>query len=125
MNIVRKILCRQSGLRAARIIITAHLAAALLLYAAACGGGATITMKELKFEPDTVTIKKGHEVTWKNEDRRSRQVMSGAPPVMTDAFMSPVLEKGESWTHTFSEKGEYPYHDMRIPGQAGRVIVED
>lgn len=125
MNNVRKILSGQGCIRAARNIIAAHLAAALLLYAAACGGGDIITMKELKFEPDTVTIKKGQSVTWKNEDRRSRQVMSGAPPVMTDAFMSPVLEKGESWTHTFSEKGEHPYHDMRIPGQAGRVIVEE
>jgi len=125
MKSVRKIFRRQGGIRAARIIIAAYLAAALLLYAAACGGGASITMKELTFEPETVTISKGQSVTWKNEDRRSRQVMSGAPPVMTGDFMSPVLEKGESWTHTFSEKGEHPYHDMRIPGQMGRVIVEE
>jgi plastocyanin len=51
-------------------------------------------------------------VTWKNEDRRDHQIMSGAPPVMTDMFASPVLRKGESWSYTFEEPGEYPYHSM-------------
>lgn len=109
---------------------TLFLAALLLLIAVlsvslACGAGATVTMRELSFEPDTVTITAGESVTWKNEDRRSRQVMSGAPPAMIDDFMSPVLEKGEEWTRTFDQPGEYPYHDMRIPGLLGRIIVEE
>lgn len=91
-----------------------------------CGaGGATVTLKDLSFVPDVVTIKKGEAVTWNNEDRRSRQIMSGAPPVMTDDFMSPVIETGQSWSHTFDQAGEFPYHDMKIPNQLGRVIVED
>ncbi len=92
-----------------------------------CGdtAGATVTLKDLSFEPDAVTIKKGESVTWKNEDRRNRQIMSGAPPVMTGEFMSPVLETGQSWTHTFDKAGEFPYHDMKIPNQLGRVIVEE
>ena len=93
--------------------------------AASCGGGTTVTMKELKFEPDAVTIKKGESVTWKNEDRRDREIMSGHPPLMTDEFMSPVLKKGESWSFTFDEVGEHPYHDMKVPGLLGRVVVED
>ncbi|MHB1326505.1 MAG: cupredoxin domain-containing protein [Thermoleophilia bacterium] len=95
--------------------------------ASACGGsrGATVTLRELRFEPDVVTIQKGDSVTWKNEDRRNRQIMSGAPPVMTDEFRSPVIETGQSWSHTFDQSGEFPYHDMKIPNQLGRVIVEE
>jgi len=91
-----------------------------------CGSAATtVTLKDLSFQPDVVTIKKGDSVIWKNEDRRIRQIMSGAPPMMTDDFMSPEIDAGESWSHTFDEAGEFPYHDMNIPNQLGRVIVKD
>lgn len=95
--------------------------------ASACGGsgGATVTLRELRFDPDVVTIKKGDSVTWKNEDRRNRQIMSGAPPVMTDDFMSPVIETGQSWSQTFDQAGEFPYHDMKVPNQLGTVIVKE
>lgn len=92
----------------------------------ACGSsGGKVTLQDFKFAPETVTIKKGQSVTWTNEDRRSRQVMSGAPPVMTAQFMSPMLEKGQSFTFTFDTIGEFPYHDMVIPGATGTVIVEE
>lgn len=99
----------------------------MLMAMSSCAGngGATVTMQDFKFDPDTVTIKKGQTVTWTNDDRRSRQVMSGAPPAMTDDFMSPVLEKGQSWSFTFNNAGEFPYHDMKIPGITGAVIVEE
>ncbi len=98
-----------------------------MLLAQGCGdaGGATVTLKDLSFEPATVTIRKGQSVTWKNEDRRIRQIMSGAPPVMTDQFMSPEIDTGESWTFAFDTAGEFPYHDMKIPNQLGTVIVEE
>jgi plastocyanin len=104
----------------------AAMVLALVLVTSGCGGGgATVTLKDLGFSPDAVSVKKGEAVTWKNEDRRSRQVMSGAPPVMTGDFMSPVIEPGQSWSHTFDDAGEFPYHDMKIPNQLGRVIVEE
>ena len=71
-----------------------------------------------------MTIKQGETVTWVSEDNHSRQIMSGAPPVMTDDFMSPILNKGDSWSFTFDKPGEYPYHDMRVPGPVGTIIVE-
>lgn len=92
----------------------------------ACGSGAsTVSLKDLSFQPDVLTIKKGDTVIWKNEDRRIRQIMSGAPPVMTDDFISPEIDTGQSWSHTFDEVGEFPYHDMKIPNQLGRIIVEE
>lgn len=98
------------------------LAATLLL--ASCGGGATIVITDLDFEPDEVTIKAGETVTWKNEDRRTHQIMSGAPPVMTDDFVSPNLQSGESWSYTFDDPGEYAFHSM-TGGILGWVNVEE
>lgn len=97
----------------------------VVLALSACGSdGATITISDLSFEPAEVTIKAGEEVTWKNEDRRSHQIMSGAPPIMTDEFMSPNLASGDSWSYTFKEPGEYPYHSM-TGGILGWVYVEE
>lgn len=93
------------------------------LMASSCGGGAEVVIKNLSFEPAEVTIKAGETVTWKNEDRRSHQIMSGAPPVMTEDFVSPLLQAGDTWSHTFEEPGEYPYHSM-TGGLLGWVYVE-
>lgn len=107
-----------------RMIAAAMLTVALMLFVVSCGGGATVTIKDLSLDPQEVHIKAGESVTWKNEDRRSHQIMSGAPPVMTDDFVSPNLQKGDSWTHTFDEPGEYPYHSM-TGSLLGWVIVEE
>ncbi len=100
------------------------LLAMAAIVVSSCGGGATVIIKDFHFEPQTVTIKAGETVTWKNEDRRNHQVMSGAPPVMTDLFMSPDLKKGDSWSYTFEEPGTYPYHSM-TGAFLGEVVVEE
>ena len=99
------------------------LALAFSLALSSCGG-ATVKIGDLQLDPESITIKAGETVTWKNEDRRSHQIMSGLPPVMTDEYMSPMLEPGESWSHTFEKPGEFAYHDMKIPGLVGWVDVE-
>ena len=103
------------------LLIVAALAAALGL--SSCGTGATVHITG-SLEPQTVVIGAGESVTWESDDRRNHQIMSGAPPVMTDDFISPVLEKGDSWSHTFEEPGEYPYHDMRT-GLFGIIEVRE
>lgn len=110
--------------RSIAVSTTIILIVIALLFISSCGGGATVVIKDLTIEPQKVTIKAGEAVTWKNEDRRSHQIMSGAPPVMTDDFMSPVLQKGDSWSYTFDEPGEYAYHSM-TGSLLGWVIVEE
>lgn len=119
--IIKKIAWRESF---PWVLLTLLLITAMMvLVLSSCGGGATVVIKDFAFDPETVTIKAGETVTWKNEDRRDHTVMSGAPPVMTDLFMSPSLAKGDSWSYTFDEPGEYPYHSM-TGSFTGEVIVE-
>lgn len=107
------------------LMLAAGFVVIAVLLLSSCGEeGATVTIKDFSFQPETVTIKVGETVTWVNEDRRIHMVMSGAPPVMTDLFMSPSLAKGESWSYTFEEPGEYPYHSM-TGSFLGTVIVEE
>lgn len=110
--------------RSLAAVMTVTAALILALVASACGGSeTTVIIRDLSFEPVEVRIKAGEAVEWKNEDRRSHQIMSGAPPVMTDDFASPVLQAGESWSYTFEQPGEYPYHTM-TGGLLGWVYVE-
>lgn len=110
--------------RAALIAAVVVLMVMALIFVSSCGSGETVVIKDLSLEPQVITISVGESVTWKNEDRRSHQIMSGAPPVMTDDFVSPNLQTGDSWTHTFEEPGEYPYHSM-TGSLLGWVIVEE
>jgi plastocyanin len=109
-----------------RVKIFTAVAAILLVTVvmASCGEETTIVITDLEFDPAEVTIKAGETVTWKNEDRRSHQIMSGAPPVMTDDFVSPNLKAGESWSYTFEEPGEYAFHSM-TGGVLGWIYVEE
>src|SRR5665811_1733885 len=110
----------------AGVVLLVLMVVGIIAASTSCGSAdTTVTLKDLSFQPDVVTIKKGETVTWENEDRRIRQIMSGAPPLMTDDFMSPEINPGESWSHTFDEAGEFPYHDMKIPNQRGRIMVEE
>lgn len=83
---------------------------------------ATITVSNVKFEPRTLRVKAGTNVTWTNKE--------GAHTVVADngAFESDTLAAGQSFSYKFTKPGKYPYyctfhgskggHDM-----AGVVIV--
>ena len=64
----------------------------------------TITITNTKFEPKTVTIKAGSEVTWENKE--------GTHTVTADddSWASPTLTAGKSHTQKFSKPGKYPYY---------------
>lgn len=78
---------------------------------------ATIDIVGSAFVPDVATIKRGGEVTWINRDNAEHKI------VFEDEE-SPVLEKGESWTKTFSKTGEERYSCGIHPAMTGRIIVK-
>lgn len=71
---------------------------------AARAQGATISIKDFQFEPPTLEVPVGTEVTWTND--------GGAPHTATafdGAFDSGVLTTGQTFTHLFSTAGDYGY----------------
>jgi plastocyanin len=83
------------------------------------GPGTQVSMKDIKFNPGTVTIKAGGKVTWTNDD-------SVGHDVTADDFESGSpggIEGGSTFSHTFKKAGTYNYVCSVHPGMKGTVKV--
>jgi plastocyanin len=76
-------------------------------------------MTNRSYDPKSVTIKVGDTVTWVNEDAPQHDVVADG-----GEFKSDLFDKGQSFSHTFTTTGTYPYHCSIHPGMTGTVIVE-
>jgi plastocyanin len=91
------------------------------------GGGtaaktATVDMKDISFQPETVTIPKGGTVTWVNEDSVGHDVTAD-----DDSFKSGDpggISGGGEYEHTFDEAGSFKYVCTVHPGMEGTVDVK-
>ena len=84
------------------------------------GPGTQVSMKDIKFNPGTVTIKAGGKVTWTNED-------SVGHDVTADDFESGSpggIDGGSTFSHTFKKAGTYNYVCSVHPGMKGTVKVK-
>ena len=84
------------------------------------GPGTQVSMKAIKFNPGTVTIKAGGKVTWTNDD-------SVGHDVTADDFESGSpggIEGGSTFSHTFKKAGTYDYVCSVHPGMKGSVKVK-
>jgi plastocyanin len=83
------------------------------------GPGTQVSMKDIKFNPGTVTIKAGGKVTWTNDD-------SVGHDVTADDFESGSpggIQGGSTYSHTFKKPGTYDYVCSVHPGMKGSVKV--
>lgn len=67
-------------------------------------GGAKVTITNNKFEPKTITVKAGSEVTWENKE--------GTHTVAADdgSWTSSALTAGKTYSRKFDKPGKYPYY---------------
>lgn len=78
---------------------------------------AHVAMKNMKFFPATIEIKKGATVEWTNDDM--------TPHTATSAqFDSGSLASDKSWKHTFTEAGSFPYGCTFHPDMKGVLVVK-
>jgi len=76
------------------------------------------------FSPSEVTISIGDSVTWHNDSTAAHTVTSGNPEDGPDGvFDSGLFMNGETFSHTFTESGEYQYFCQIHPWMTGTVIV--
>ncbi len=81
---------------------------------------ATVTIKNFKYIPENVTIKKGGTVTWVNEDEQKHDA---TPKGNTGFTATKLLAKGESGSATFAAVGSLDYTCSVHPSMAGKVTV--
>ncbi len=79
-----------------------------------------IEIQGFAFSQNELTIKKGETVTWTNLDEVGHTVTSDSDAV----FESPLLQKGHSFSHTFTEAGVYSYHCAPHPNMEAKIIVK-
>ena len=78
---------------------------------------AHVAMKNMKFSPATIEIKKGDTVEWKNDDITPHTATSAT-------FDSASIAPETSWRHTFTEPGSFPYACTFHPDMKAAVIVK-
>lgn len=78
----------------------------------------TVTLENISFSPDVVTIEPGTTVTWEWDDGSTQH------DVVFDDFESEIQSEG-TYTHTFDETGTYEYVCSLHPNMTGTVFVVD
>jgi len=80
-----------------------------------------VAMQGYAFGPATLTVPVGSTVTWTNQDTAPHDVKTTSGPV---SLHSPMLQKGQSWTFTFTRAGSYGYYCTVHPDMTARIVVQ-
>ena len=84
----------------------------------------TVTIKDRKYAPATLTIKAGETVTWVNKDDHDHTVDSEAP-ADKEGFDSGNMSSGDTFKHTFPKAGKFKYSCSYHPRMKGTIVVVD
>jgi plastocyanin len=90
--------------------------------------GASSGLTNNAFQPNPSQVSVGATVTWTNDDSQPHTVTSGVNGQPDGRFDSspnfnPLLAPGQTFEHTFTEAGEYPYLCLLHPNMVGTVQV--
>lgn len=79
--------------------------------------GNRISISGMKFGTASLTVKAGTVVTWTNNEYMIHTVTAD-----DNSFTSGDMNYGDSYSHTFTEKGTYPYHCKYHSSMTATVI---
>ena len=82
-------------------------------------GGARVVLKNVAFNPASVTIAVGTAVTWENQDGVNHNVIAD-----DGSFKSLDLSPGQTFSFTFKKAGTYTYTCNIHPNMKGTVVVQ-
>ena len=84
------------------------------------GNVVSVSIVDFAFNPKTITIPVGTTVRWTNNGSAPHTVTSTSSP---KAFDSGTLNSGDTFQHTFTTAGQFPYRCNIHPSMTGMVIV--
>jgi plastocyanin len=96
----------------------AVLALAFAAGALAAPAKHTVTIEGVKYDPPTVTVKRGDSVTWINKDPYPHTVTA------TGAFDSKEIGADRKWTYVARKPGRYDYICTLHPNMKGTLVVQ-
>jgi plastocyanin len=90
------------------------------------GGGVEVSMENVQFEPEDVTVKAGETITFKNNEALAHDVQKTSGP--GDDFSSGgsgEMQQGDTFELTLDQPGTYEYVcDVHAPGMTGTITVK-
>jgi plastocyanin len=84
------------------------------------GNVVSVSIVDFAFTPKTITVPVGTTVRWTNNGNAPHTVTSTSSP---KAFDSGTLNSGDTFQHTFTTAGQFPYRCNIHPSMTGMVIV--
>ncbi len=85
---------------------------------AAAAGATRAEMRTMTFSPKRLEIAAGSTVIWTNNDQLVHTVTAD-----DGSWDSGAIEPGKTWTHTFTQPGEYAFHCTPHPFMKAVVVV--
>ncbi len=76
-----------------------------------------VQLVNFSFNPKILRIKVGDTVRWENQD-------SALHDVVSDTFSSSPFPKGDTFSYTFNQAGDFSYLCSLHPVMTGKIIVE-
>ena len=80
--------------------------------------GNNVSIVNFSFSSADIHVTSGSTVTWKNNDTAPHTVTAD-----DNSFTSPTLNKGDTYSKTFTTAGTYPYHCSIHPMMKADVVV--
>jgi plastocyanin len=75
------------------------------------------------YQPNPVQVSTGATVTWTNDDAQPHTATSGQNVTPDGRFDSGIMAPAATFSHTFTQAGEYPYFCILHPNMVGTVSV--
>jgi plastocyanin len=107
------------GMTSLLAVALPELSAAGVAVVQAAANTTTVQIDNFTFAPGTLTVTAGTTVTWKNEDDSPHRIGD-----KNGTFKSAALDTDDTFSHTFSAPGEYPYICTIHPYMIGKIIVK-
>ena len=85
-----------------------------------------VSMKDIAFNPESVTINKGDTVTWTNDESIGHDVTKTDGPGPDFSSGDPGgMGEGDTFSETFTTPGEISYEcTVHAPGMSGTITVK-
>ena len=83
-----------------------------------------VNVRDDRYQPDIMTIKRGESITWEWREDPLRSVTSTVHP-SGGAFDSGLKGKNATWTHIFTKAGTFSYRSSNNSAQTGTITVID
>ena len=110
---------RAGALLTAALLATAPFTARAAQPAGPGAGRAhTVTIEDMRYNPQTLTVRRGDRITWINDDLVPHTVTATA-----GKFDSHLIQPGNSWTYLARKAGEYDYKCTLHVTMKGKVLV--